>query len=410
MKTVVESEKRNQVFEEGWRAWMKYDFDRKVDRRNTHSYKWDQSVKLFGHEDILPLWVADMDFESPPAVREALLRRAEHGVYGYTIKSAEYVRAITEWFERRHGWKLKPEWLSDSPGIVTSLSLAVELFSEPGSSVILQSPVYYPFYDVIRMNGRQAAVNSLVNNNGRYEMNYEELERFMQEGAKLMLLCNPHNPGGRVWEREELVRLADLCVKYGVIVISDEIHCDLLLPGAKHIPFASLSEEAAQLTLTCLAATKTFNLPGLQSSFIVTSNHDIKRKFDYRIKTLSLHMSHFMAQDAVAAAYNTGDEWLDELMKYIQGNVELAINYLSEHLPAVTPMKPDGTYLLWVDCRGLGLDTSGLKKLMFEEARVAFTEGSVFGTDGQGHLRINLACPRSFLQEALERFCKAAAN
>lgn len=388
---------------------MKYHFDRIIDRRNTHSYKWDQSVKLFGREDITPLWVADMDFESPPAVKEALVRRAEQGIYGYSIKSDSYVEAIIRWFERRHGWTLRPEWITDSPGIVTSLSLAVELYSEPGSQVILQSPVYYPFYDVIRMNGRQVAKNPLSLRDGRYEMDYAHLEELMRGGAKLLLLCSPHNPGGRIWDREELLRLGELCLRYGVTVISDEIHCDLALPGHTHVPFASLSEELANITLTCLAPTKTFNLPGIQSSFIVASNPEIKRKFDMRIKTLSLHMTNFFVPDAVQAAYNEGDEWLDELMHYINGNVEYAIGYLAEHLPQVEVMRPDGTYLLWLDCRKLGLDVKGLKKLMFEEARVAFSEGSVFGTEAEGYLRINLACPRSLLQEAVVRFCKAAA-
>lgn len=387
---------------------MTYDFDRILDRRNTNSYKWDQSERLFGDKDVLPLWVADMDFESPPAVVEALVKRASQGTYGYTVRSESYVNAITGWFARRHGWAIDPKWLTDTPGIVPALSLAVELFSEPGGQVILQSPVYYPFYDVIKMNGREVAKNPLVINNGRYEMDYAHLEQLMQGGAKLMLLCSPHNPGGRVWELGELEKLAELCLKYGVIVVSDEIHCDLALPGHKHIPFASLSDEIAQRTLTTLAPTKTFNLPGLQSSFVAIPNPELKRKFDYRLKTLSLHMMHFFNVDAVSAAYNEGEAWLDELKIYLQGNVDYAIRYLNEELPEVKPMRPEGTYLLWIDCRGLGLDIPGLKDLMFKKAKVAFSEGSVFGTEAEGFLRINLACPRAILQEALERFCGAA--
>nr|WP_245247431.1 MULTISPECIES: MalY/PatB family protein [unclassified Paenibacillus] len=389
---------------------VKYDFDRVIDRRNTNSYKWDQSHKLFGDHDILPLWVADMDFESPPAVRQALEARAAQGVYGYSIKNEAYVDSIVHWFQRRHGWTIEREWLSDVPSVVTTLSIAVDLFSEPGGSVILQSPVYYPFYDVIRMNGREVAKNPLVIRNGRYEMDYAHLEELMAGGAKLMLLCSPHNPGGRVWEREELLRLGELCLKHGVTVISDEIHCDLALPGHRHIPFASLSEELAQITLTALAPTKTFNLPGVQSSFIVTANAAMKRKFDYRVKTLSLHMTNFFTHEAVMAAYNEGEAWLDQLIEYTAGNVDYAIAYLAEHLPEVKPMRPDGTYLLWMDCRGLGLDIKGLKSLMFEKARVAFSEGSVFGTEAEGWLRINLACPRSLLEEALKRFCDAASG
>jgi cystathionine beta-lyase len=387
---------------------MQYDFDKRLDRRNTRSYKWDQSLKLFGREDLLPLWVADMDFESPPAVKEAILRRAEIGIYGYTIPDEAYKDAIIRWFDRRHGWQLEPEWLSDSPGIVTSLSLAVELFSEPDSPVILQTPVYYPFFDVIEMNGRQVAENPLVKRNGRYEMDYGHLESLMKKGARLLLLCNPHNPGGRAWSRGELLQLADLCEKYGVKVVSDEIHCDLMMPGHAHVPFASVSEAAADMTLTCLAATKTFNLPGLHTSFIAASNRAIKRAIDRRIKALSLHMTNFFAHDAVKAAYDHGEEWLDQLLSYLSGNLKAALDLLGERLPEAEPMIPEATYLLWADFTRLGLDTAGLKRLMYEKAGVAFNEGSIYGKPGEGHLRINLACPRSLLLEALDRFCTAA--
>ncbi|CAH1190105.1 Cystathionine beta-lyase PatB [Paenibacillus auburnensis] len=387
-----------------------YDFERIIDRRNTRSYKWDQNEKLFGNKDILPLWVADMDFESPPAVKEAILRRVEAGVYGYSIASESYKQAIVNWFGRRHDWAIQPEWITDSPGIVTSLSFSVELFTQPGDEVILQSPVYYPFYDVIKMNDRKVAKNPLILRNGRYEMDYAHLESLMQGGAKLLLLCNPHNPGGTVWKREELQQLGELCLRYGVTVISDEIHCDLTLPGHKHIPFASLSEELANITVTTLAATKTFNLPGLQTSFIVSRNPELQGKFERKLKALSLHMSSYFAPEAVEAAYNEGETWLDELRQHIAGNAEYAISYLAEHLPAVKVMRPEATYLLWLDCRALGLDAAGLKNLMYREAEVAFNEGSVFGAEGEGHLRINLACPRSVLTEALLRFSRAAAS
>lgn len=387
-----------------------YDFERIIDRRNTRSYKWDQNEKLFGNKDILPLWVADMDFESPPAVKEAILRRVEAGVYGYSIPSESYKQAIVNWFGRRHDWAIQPEWITDSPGIVTSLSFSVELFTQPGDEVILQSPVYYPFYDVIKMNDRKVAKNPLILRNGRYEMDYAHLESLMQGGAKLLLLCNPHNPGGTVWKREELQQLGELCLRYGVTVISDEIHCDLTLPGHKHIPFASLSEELANITVTTLAATKTFNLPGLQTSFIVARNPELQGKFERKLKALSLHMSSYFAPEAVEAAYNEGETWLDELRQHIAGNAVYAISYLAEHLPAVKVMRPEATYLLWLDCRALGLDAAGLKNLMYREAEVAFNEGSVFGTEGEGHLRINLACPRSVLTEALLRFSRAAAS
>lgn len=387
---------------------MTFDFDRRIDRRQTRSYKWDQNDKLFGDPDILSLWVADMDFLSPPAVQDVLQKRASLGVYGYAIHTDSYFDAIVNWFDRRHGWTIDPKWIADSPSIVTTLSLAVELFSDPGSQVVLQSPVYYPFYDVIQSNGRKVAKNPLVIRNCRFEMDYDHLEQLFKCGAKLLFLCSPHNPGGRVWERDELLRLGELCLKHGVTVVSDEIHCDLTLCGHKHIPFASLSPELADITLTCLAATKTFNLPGLHTSFVVASNSSIKRKFDHRIKTLSLHLAHHFAQDAVEAAYNEGEAWLDEMLTYVEGNLNYALEYFMEYLPEVKPLRPEGTYLLWLDCRGLNLDVKGLKDLMFNQAKVAFSEGSVFGTEGEGWLRINLACPRSIVEEALERFVWAA--
>jgi cystathionine beta-lyase len=387
---------------------LAYNFDLIYDRRNTRSYKWDQGEKLFGNPDILPLWVADMDFLSPPAVREVLKQRAELGIYGYAVRNDSYFNAIVNWFRRRHNWDIKPAWITDSPGIVTSLSLAVELFSEPSGQVVIQSPVYYPFYDVIESNGRVVAKNSLLIRNGRFEMDYVHLESLFKGGAKLLLLCSPHNPGGRVWEREELAKLGELCLKYQVTVISDEIHCDLTFPGHVHIPFASLSPELADITVTCLAATKTFNLPGLHTSYIVTSNMNLKRSIDNRLKMLSLHMAQHFAQDAVEAAYNEGAEWLDEMMAYVKGNLDYTLAYFSEHLPAVKLLQPEGTYLLWIDCRELGLDITGLKNLMFHQAKVAFSEGSVFGNEGKGWLRINLACPRSIVEQALKQFCDAA--
>ena len=384
------------------------DFNQTIDRRNTYSYKWDQVAKLFGSEEVLPLWVADMDFESPPAVKEVLQRRAAEGIYGYSFKPQESTEALIHWFARRHHWQLDPDWISDSPSVVTSLSLAIDLFSEPGSKVILQSPVYYPFYDVIRNNGREIANNPLLERNNRYEMDYDHLEQLMKDGARLLLLCSPHNPGGRVWDREELLKLGELCLRYGVKVVADEIHCDLILPGHRHIPFASLSPELADLTITCIAPTKTFNIPGLQVSAIVTTNKQMKQAIDKRIKTLSLHMTSFFGPLAMQAAYEHGEEWLDNLLLYIQGNVDFAVQYLSQHLPQIKPFRMEGTYLLWIDCRELGLDAKGLKKLMHQEAKVAFNEGSTFGDEGKGFLRINLACPRSILQEALQRFCSAA--
>lgn len=385
-----------------------YNFEQHYNRKGTNSYKWDQSERLFGDKDILPLWVADMDFQCAPAIVDAITKRAAQGIYGYTVKTESYTDAITGWFKRRHGWDIDPEWITDCPGIVPALSIAVDRFSEPGSPVILQSPVYYPFYDVIRMNGREIADNPLILQNNRYTMDYGQLEEQMQAGAKLMLLCSPHNPGGRVWTRDELIRLGELCQKYDVTVVSDEIHCDIVHKGHEHIPFASLSEEFAQMTITCVAPTKTFNIPGIPISFIVTPNAKLKRSFDHRLKTLSLHMVNFFAPAIVEACYNDSEDWLDQMIEYVAGNIDFAMEFFQERLPQITAMRPEGSYLLWVDCRQLNLDTAELKQLMHKQAKVAFNEGSSFGPEtGKGFIRINLACPRSTLQEALERFAQA---
>jgi len=389
---------------------LTYNFDQIIDRRNTRSYKWDQVGPLFGDASILPLWVADMDFYSPPAVQKVLQQRTDIGIYGYTIKNKQYFESITNWFERRHDWSIQPSWIVDVPSVVTTLSLSVDLFTKPGDAVVLQSPVYYPFYDVIEGNNRVVARNPLRIEDGRYEMDFENLEQLFKDGAKLMLLCNPHNPGGRVWERSVLEQIAKLAIQYGVIVVSDEIHCDLTFEGHPHTPFASLSEEAANITITALAATKTFNIPGLHTSFAVISNRELREVFDKRVKVLSIHMANHFAQDAVQAAYNEGEQWLDELIIYVKANLEYAVEYLAQYAPMVKPLESQGTYLLWLDCRAISADPAELKELMYKKAKVAFNEGSTYGTEGAGWLRINLACPRSILEQALKQFTDAINN
>ncbi|MBM6996737.1 pyridoxal phosphate-dependent aminotransferase [Paenibacillus sp. DXFW5] len=388
---------------------MTYHFDERLPRRGTYSEKWDLGRELFGDPDVLPLWVADMDFRCAPAIVEAVTERAKHGIYGYTSRPKEYLDAITGWMERRHGWKVDASWLTDTPGVVPALGVAVQVLTEPGDQVILQSPVYNPFYDVIRNNGREIAENPLILENGHYRMDYVQLESLMQSGAKLMLLCSPHNPGGRVWTREELERLGELCLKYGVKVVSDEIHGDLVFADHRHVPFASLSEAHAGITITCAAPSKTFNIPGLSTAYTLISNVAIRKSFAERIKTLAIGSLNYFGPSATIAAYTQSEDWLDAVLDYIRANRDFAIAYLAAHLQAAAPILSEGTYLLWVDCRALGWDKAQIKQMMYKEAKIAFTEGSVYGQNGEGFLRINLACPRSLLQEALERFCTAAA-
>ncbi|WP_309120932.1 MalY/PatB family protein [Paenibacillus sp.] len=388
---------------------MKYDFDRLHDRRGTASYKWDQLTTLFGGEDVLPLWVADMDFVTAQPIVDAMTQRAQAGIYGYTIRTDEWIEAIQGWYRRRHRWDIAKEAIVASPSVVTSLSLAVDLFSEPGAGVILQSPVYYPFYDVIRSNGRQVLKNELriSEATGLYEMDFEGLEAHMRSGAKLLLLCNPHNPGGRVWTREELAKLAALAEQYDVTVVSDEIHGDLVFAPNAYTPYATVSESAAATSLSLLAPTKTFNLPGIGSSIIALNDPAKRAKLNNHIKKLSIHMQNHFSHFATIAAYNEGDEWLDQLLPYIKGNVDYAIATLRERTPMLKVMPPEGTYLLWVDARELGLNAKGMSQFMNAEAKVAFNEGSSYGDEGVGYVRINCACPRSILEEALRRFIGA---
>ena len=384
-----------------------YDFDRIHDRRGTASYKWDQSAKLFGREDVIPMWVADMDFPAPPEVVETLTRRAAHGIYGYTVRTQSYYDAVADWLRRRHNWNIRQEWITSSPGVVVALSILVDELTEPGDGVILQAPVYYPFYDVIRMNGRRVVNNALVERDGRYVMDYALLEEQMAAGAKMMLLCSPHNPGGRVWTEEELRRLGELALKYGVILVSDEIHHDLVFKPHRHIPTASLSEELAMNTVTCFAPSKTFNLPGLQASTVIIPNPEFRRRYNYRLKALSLHMESYFGGHALEAAYRYGEPWLEALLDYLKGNLDELERFFAERLPECRVMRPEGTYLVWVDCRALTDEPAELKKLMFEEAGVAFNEGSVFGDEGRGFVRINIACPRRLMLEGLGRFASA---
>lgn len=278
----------------------------------------------------------------------------------------------------------------------------------PGDGIILQSPVYYPFYDVIKMNGRNVVDNALILKDGQYAIDFDLLEQQAKDGAKMLLLCSPHNPGGRVWKREELERVGEICTKYGLLVVADEIHHDLVFSGHKHVPYASLSDKFAQNSVTCIAPSKTFNLAGLQAASVIIPNEGIRRKYNALLKTLSIHMESYFGLTAIESSYTHGEEWLDQLLEYLEGNLDALMEFAAKHLPQVKVIKPEGTYLVWLDCTAISDKPQVLKQLMFEQAGVAFSDGSVFGKQGEGYLRINLACPRSLLVEALEKFAAAA--
>ncbi len=394
---------------------MKYDFNTVCDRSNTDCAKWGAVKAIFGSEDVIPMWVADMDFPTAEPVVEALKRRAGHPFYGYTMPGPGLTEAVVDRVKRKFDWKIEPEWVVFTPGIIPALNIAVRALTHPGDEIILQEPVYYPFFRVVTGSGCQIAHNRLKLTRGRYKMDYADLESKFQPRAgmrvahhrvKAIILCNPQNPIGRLWSREELERMGELVIGHGAIVISDEIHCELLYRGFRHTPFASISQEFAQNSIVCIAPSKTFNLPGLEASSIIIPNQKLRESFNDARAGMVPGLNIF-GLTAMEAAYRYGDEWLEQLLDYLQGNLEITMTFFKEHIPKIRVIEPQGTYLLWLDCRALGLDDTALQKLMREQARVGFDDGFVFGAGGSGFQRMNIACPRTILREALGRIEKA---
>jgi cystathionine beta-lyase len=389
-----------------------FDFDRVIERRGTSSLKWDFPERFTGLPaaqggELLPLWVADMDFPAPPAILEALQRRLGHGVFGYTLEPPSYFDAVIEWMRRRHGWEVHRSWMHPCPGVVPTISLAVLAFSLPGERVVLQPPVYYPFRACIESAGRHVAENPLVLDGESYRMDFDGLERLLDRRTRLLILCSPHNPVGRVWRREELEGLVTLCRRKGVTILSDEIHHDLVLAGHRHVPTAAVSEEAGEITVTLTSATKSFNLAGLGGSLAISSNRDLRRRLRTVSEGLWTSVANAFAVVATEAAYRHGEPWLEALLRYVEGNYRFMADSLAWRLPASRVMPLEGTYLAWVDLRGLGLSDAELKERILGRGRVWLDDGPMFGTGGGGFQRINVACPRAILEEALERMTAA---
>jgi len=386
---------------------LKYDFDVITDRKGTDCLKWDFSKERGIPEDALPMWVADMDFKTPECVQTALKKVVEHGIFGYTNTKEEFARVVCDWFLRNHSYAFSPEWLVKTPGVVFALATAVKAFCEPGDGVVIQQPVYYPFFSVIRNNKRRIVNNPLIYRDGRYEMDYEDLEQKVSgDDVKLFILCSPHNPVGRVWTKEELTKVWDICSRHGVIVVSDEIHCDFTYPGYVHTVFASLSDEAADNCVILTAPSKSFNLAGLQYSSIFIKNVQLRRKFEAAVYATGYDEPSVMGVTAARAAYSGGQEWLDQLRVYLADNLAFMKKYLRDNMPDAGLVEPEGTYLVWVDCRGLGLTDEELNDAIVNKARLWLDAGRIFGDEGKGFQRFNLACPRDTLEEALKRFCK----
>jgi putative aminotransferase len=379
---------------------MTYDFDKQITRRGTDSYKWDSA----GSAEILPMWVADMDFPTAPAIVEALRRRVEHGIFGYTRVPDSYYDAVTGWFARRHGWRFDREWMIYTSGVVPALSAVIKALTVPGDKVLVQTPVYNCFFSSIRNNGCETVSSPLVFTGTTYTVDYEDLERCAADPrVKVMLLCNPHNPTGRVWRREELVRIGEICLRHGVTVIADEIHGELVLPGHRYTPFASISEEFLRHSVTCTSPSKAFNIAGLQIANIICADTGLRAGIDRAININEVCDVNPFGVIATQAAYNEGEEWLDRLLEYLQANYLYMREFCREHLPAFPLTVLEGTYLVWMDCRKLGLSSEELEQRLIAEAGLWLNAGTMYGAEGEGFMRWNIACPRATLAEGLRR-------
>ena len=378
-------------------------FDEMIPRRDTNSVKWDSAADA----EVLPMWVADMDFRTAPAITEALRQRVEHGIFGYTRVPDAYYEAVVNWFARRHGWQMQQEWILYTISVVPALSATIKALTEPGDKVLMQTPVYNCFFSAIRNNGCEIADNRLIYENNTYRIDFEDLERKASDDkVKLMLLCNPHNPAGRVWTREELTRIGEICLRHGVIVVSDEIHCEFTYPGHAYTPFASISDDFLYCSVTCVSPSKAFNIAGLQIANIVCANEAVRHRINEVINLHEINNVNPFGVIATIAAYNEGESWLLQLLDYLRGNYECMRDYCAKHLPDFPIAELEGTYLAWMDCRKLRLSSKELEERLLQEAKLWLNAGTMYGDAGEGFMRWNLACPRARMLEGLERFRK----
>lgn len=379
---------------------MKYDFDKTIDRRATNSYKWDSAP-----EGVLPMWVADMDFRTAPAIIDALQKRVAHGIFGYTRVPDAYYDAVTSWFSRRHGWDIDREWIIYTSGVVPAVSAVIKALTVPGDKVIVQTPVYNCFFSSIRNNGCEIVSNPLRRTADTYEMDFDALERCAADRrAKVMLLCNPHNPAGRVWTPDELTRLGNICLRNGVTVVADEIHCELVYQGFKYTPFASLSDAFLHRSVTCVSPSKAFNIAGLQIANIVAFDNDLRSRIDKAININEVCDVNPFGVAATIAAYNEGEEWLNQLVDYLHGNYEAMAEFCRRELPEFPITRLEGTYLVWMDCSSLGMPSDALEHALLDDARLWLNAGTMYGAEGEGYMRWNIACPRSVMLDGLNRF------
>lgn len=380
-----------------------YDFDSVIDRTGSNPVKYDKRKEVFGTEDLLPMWVADMDFKSPPEVIEAAKKLCDIGVFGYSFRSSSSIDSFIRWTLKRHGWKIKPEWISSAPGIVTALPLAIRVFTEKGDKVMIQTPVYPPFFASIKDTERTLVTNPLIFNNGVYDIDWNDFETKIKSGVKMFILCSPHNPIGRVWSREELSRIGEYCIRYNVIILSDEIHSDLALFGNKHTPIASISKEISAITLTTTAPSKSFNIAGMMNSIIVCSSEKLLDLYNRELYTLRLETGNLFAHITMEAAYNYGEKWLEELIPYLENNIKFTSDFLQTELPEITFTMPQASFLIWLDFRKTGYSHKEVSERLIKISKLGLNDGEAFGKDGIGFRRMNLAAPLSVVKEGLER-------
>lgn len=398
-------------------------FDEKINRKGTHSVKWEfvlENDKLInrgyadpekGNNRLLPMWVADMDFRCPPAVIEALAARAEQGIYGYSFPTDSYYEAVINWAARRHGWTVERDWILLTPGIVPALNMLVQTYIASGEKVLIQPPVYYPFARAIENNGGETVSNSLIYENGRYRMNFDDLaQKAADPAVKMAILCNPHNPVGRVWTPDELTQFSEICLENNVLVVSDEVHCDLIYRESTFTSIAKIGDTFLQNSIICTAASKTFNLAGLQTSNIIIPDEELRERFAKTIERNGVYTMNAFGLIATETAYTHGEAWLEAVMDYVEENYRFMKAYMAEHLPQLNIIHPEGTYLVWVDFRELGMDPAARKEMMMEQARVNLDEGELFGAEGEEFERFNIACPRSTLKDVLDRIKTAIDN
>ena len=381
---------------------MKYDFDEIIERRGTDSVKWDAVHNIWGRTDLIPMWVADMDFRTAPFVTDAIKKRLEHGVLGYTFACEEWYNAITEWMKTRYHWQISRDMIVFTPGIVRGLAFAIQCFTEKGDKILVMPPVYHPFFLVTEHNEREVVYSALDLKEGQYHINFDRFRKDVQD-CKLFIMSNPHNPGGRVWTKDELIKIADICAESGTIVISDEIHADLTLKPYQHIAYPTVSEKAKENSLVFMSPSKAFNMPGIASSYCIIENKELRDRFLGYTSASEFNEGHIFSYLSVAAAYSHSTEWLDQMLEYIQRNIDFTEDYLKKNIPQIKMIRPQASYLIFLDCRGLGLSQKELDQLFVDEAHLALNSGTTFGKEGEGFMRLNVGCPRSTLKQALEQ-------